>query len=131
MVTACWKFNLDFGADAVVLGGDASDTDLQGLPAACEVFDLLRSAGVMMRDAESLALKACSALGLAYGAVDVVLISHVDHGSIVKPEPESCQWSVLEVNACPAWNHFLSTHSRVAHRSIHAVITAAFDIQFT
>ena len=119
-VVACWKYNLDFGADACVLGGSATD-DAHSSPVG------------IPPDAATLAIDACAALGLAYGAVDVVLqralkaetVSNgMDGGSLSR-------WAVLEVNACPAWNHFLSTHASVARRSIQAVVAEALQLQLT
>lgn len=97
---ACWKHNLDFGAEAEVYDGGP---DAPSLPAALE----------------ALALGACAALRLVYGAVDVV---ELDEGE---------RWAVLEVNACPAWNHFLATHAQEAGRCIGAIVTTALRLQLT
>jgi len=111
---ACWKHNLDFGAEADVIGGSATgspDSDCVGIAAP-----------------EALALASCAALGLVYGAVDVVLCEGPRDGSSVG---ETDCWAVLEVNACPAWNHFLSSHGPSAHRGILAAASTALHLQLT
>jgi glutathione synthase/RimK-type ligase-like ATP-grasp enzyme len=104
-VIACWKHNLDFGAEAEVYGGP----DAEALPAV----------------AEDLAVRACSALRLVYGAVDIVeLEADAEAGG-------AARWAVLEVNACPAWNHFLATHAQKAAVCIGKIVAAGLRLQLT
>ena len=117
-VVACWKHNLDFGADAEVLCTADDDT----------VAHRSASAATLSEAATALALSACSALGLVYGAIDLVEVP--SDGSMCSGDTRR-RWVVLEVNACPAWNHFLSTHAAVAQKSIQAVVATALMLQLT
>lgn len=115
---ACWKHNLDFGADAEVLS--IADDD--------KGAHLSASGTTLPETAIALALSACAALGLVYGAIDLVEVP--SDGSSSTGDTRR-RWVVLEVNACPAWNHFLSTHTAVAQRSIKAVVSTALLLQLT
>jgi len=119
-VVACWKHNLDFGADAEVLS--IADDDTVAHRSATGSGTTLPEA------ATALALSACAALGLVYGAIDLV---EVPSDGSINTGDTSRRWVVLEVNACPAWNHFLSTHAAVAQRSIQAVVSTALLLQLT